>query len=535
MLKMFRYLKGSRGYMFTAVLLNILFACLNVCYTEIFRRYFNDLQGGRTSELAMFVVSLVFLELVMTATHYISSYLTSILTRRTVRRVQEEIFGSILDSMSIDIDKRPVGELAALVSNDASVAANGISYTAVRLLHLVLRFLLYAGYLFYLNWQMALITLTVGPLMLLLGKIFTNKIETKIEKLRESEADCENGVVSMLNSLSFIKINHLSGFFARRYRSSWDHREKQDGAANRVSILYDELSSMLGVIGSILILGAAALLMANGYILVGTVVAYLQLHNEIVWPFIEMSSLWKEMLSSKVSFERISEIIGLPKEKSGEEAEPPRQVECIKAEKVSFSYDGTREILSDMDFCAHKGEVVCILGENGSGKSTLIKLLCGLYLPEKGLISMDETVLTADTMKLFRSTYGFVMQNEHVFDGSIRENLTFGLDIPEERLKECAAKTGLDAYIDELEDEYETVLTNGSLSGGELKKLSLTRMLLADRPVIVMDEPFASLDEAGCKQLEKLINELRRDRIVIIVTHSKELAQHADKVVYIDS
>lgn len=395
---------------------------------------------------------------------------------------------------------------------------------------MITRFLIYTGYLFWLNGQMALITLTIGPMMLLLGKVFTKGIQKRTKSLCEAEASCETVVFSGLNALGFIKINQLADFMNRRYHKAWDNREKSNARSDRCSILYDELSSFLGVVGSILILGAAALLLANDYLMVGTVVAYLQLHNEIVWPFIEVSSLWRSLVGSKVSIARIEEALRLPAEKK-KAANSPKTVESIGAKEVSFSYDAENPVLSGVNFTARKGEIVCLLGENGAGKSTLLKLLCGLYLPTKGEIYLDDVPLTMDNMQEIRGAYGFVMQQEHVFDGTILENLLYGEGVSQKHLENCAAKTGFDAYVRELEEGYETRLTNAGLSGGELKKLSLTRMLLADKPVLVLDEPFAHLDAEGCQLLIGLLEELRPDKIIIFVTHNQEVVQYADRVV----
>ena len=310
----------------------------------------------------------------------------------------------------------------------------------------------------------------------------------------------------------------------------WDEREKRESESTRVSILYDELSSFLGVVGSVLIMGDAAVLLAQGHLLVGTVVAYLQLHNEIVWPFIEMSSLWRQTIEGRVSVKRIEQVLSVPVEQC-EALKIPEDVEHVEIRHADFSYDGATNVLTDICFEAHKGEIVCLLGENGAGKSTLLKMLCGLYLPDRGEVYLDDICLTAETMQTVRSAYSFVMQKEHVFDGTVRDNLLFGVDVPVERLDACAKKTGFDVYIRDLESGYDTVLTNGSLSGGELKKLSLTRMLLADKPVVVLDEPFAHLDAEGCKRLTALLRELRMNKIVILVTHNHELVQYADRVV----
>ncbi len=534
MKKIFTYLRGARRYMFAAILLNLLFAGMNVWYTDIFRRYFNRVQGGNTSDLTTFVIYLISLELLMTVSHYVSSLCSGLCSRYTLRHIQEKLYEHFLHAMSEDIDRQSVGGLSSLISNDAGVAASGISSGAIRFFHLVTRFFIYTVYLFLLNWQMALITLLIGPLMLLLGKIFSGRIEKRANTLREAEAACSEVMLSGLNVLTFVKINRLSGFLKHRYHDAWDKREKCSLNSDRVSILYDELTSFLGVVGSVLILGVAAVMLANGHLAVGTVVAYLQLHNEIVWPFIEMSSLWRQLLESKVSIARVEEALKIPAENPLAKT-THETVSHIEARGVVFGYHNESHVLRHVDFHARKGEIVCLLGENGAGKSTLLKLLCGLYLPKEGEVFLDDVCLTADTMQEIRSAYSFVMQHEHVFDGSIRENLTFGENIPQRDIDICAQKTGLAAYVNGLSDGYDTYLTNQSLSGGELKKLSLTRMLLADKPVIVLDEPFAHLDEEGVERLLYILEELRKDKIIILVTHNPELVRYTDRVVRIDA
>lgn len=527
---MFRYLRSSMKYMAAAVLLNIAFACMNVLYTDVFRRYFNEVQNGQTQELMVFVLSLITVEGLMTVTHFVSAFLTNKLRRKTTRRMQEDLFSRILDAMSVDIEKKPIGELSTLIRDDVSTVASSVSAVSVRLVHLIIRFALYAGYLMFLNWQMALITLTIGPMMLLAGRLFTPWMEKKGEKLRTDETANEESLQSAFGALSFIKLNSLRGYVLRRFGRTWDAKEKSDDANSAVDVLYDELSSFLGVVGSIFILGVAAVLLARGHLMVGTVVAYLQLHNEIVWPFIEMSALWGQVVQGKVSYKRIQQAMDIRMENGAEEG-VLTDVGRIEVKNVCFSYTDGHPVLKDVSFTANKGEVVCLLGDNGAGKSTLLRLIGGLYLPDTGSIALDDIPLTAENMKRIRSAYGYVMQNEHVFDGTIRENLTFEKPYSSARLEEAAEITGLSQYVKTLEEGYETKLVNGSLSGGELKKLSLTRLLLADRPVFVLDEPFAHLDKEGCDRLVSLIQTMKKDKIIFLITHKKEMTQYADRTI----
>lgn len=129
---MSQYLKGAKRYMLAAVLLNLAFSGMNIWYTDIFRRYFNSVQGGNTNALGEFVILLISLELLMTVSHYVSSICAEICRRRTMRRVQETLFDHFLHAVSMEVDRRPVGELSALISNDAAVAASGIFSSSIR-------------------------------------------------------------------------------------------------------------------------------------------------------------------------------------------------------------------------------------------------------------------------------------------------------------------------------------------------------------------------------------------------------------------
>jgi len=274
-------------------------------------------------------------------------------------------------------------------------------------------------------------------------------------------------------------------------------------------------------------LGIAAIFLARGKLLIGTVVAFLQLHNEIVWPFLEMSSMWGQIIKGKVSYRRILQVMNLHAEDTADD-ETISDVQRIEVKNVYFSYDGNHNVLENISFTAHKGEVICLLGDNGAGKSTLLKLISGLYLPTAGSIALDGTMLTKSNMKKVRSAYGYVMQNEHVFDGTILDNLTIGRDVSQKCVEEATEQTGFASYVEVQEGGYEAKLINSSLSGGELKKLSLARLLIADRPVFVLDEPFAHLDKDGIDRLVRLIQSMRKDKIIFLVTHKKEMMQYAD-------
>jgi ABC-type multidrug transport system fused ATPase/permease subunit len=237
-------------------------------------------------------------------------------------------------------------------------------------------------------------------------------------------------------------------------------------------------------------------------------------------PIQMLSIYWTSYKSSQASFDRIGEIFSLKKEIWGVKT-LPSHIEKIDFEKIHFTYDN-RVIFHDFSATFLRG-MNYITGENGSGKSTLIRLLCGLYRPDKGRILIDRQDITSLSRESLRQSVSMVFPDALIFDGSICENILIGdISASREDVVNAAKKAELDTFVSGLPDMYDTAVGEAglNLSSGEKQKIALARVILRNSPIIVFDEFTRSIDIDSKRSILSVIRKMD-DKIVIIITHDR--------------
>ena len=208
------------------------------------------------------------------------------------------------------------------------------------------------------------------------------------------------------------------------------------------------------------------------------------------------------------------------------------KIESIELKKVSFNYNYSNALINDVDIKVSKGEVLCLMGPSGCGKSTLSRLILGLLKPNQGQVLINEKIISNN--KIIKAT--ILSQNNFVFNGSIRDNILLGVnedEINDSRIIDAIKLAGIDKFIDSLPRKMETVVgDNGhKLSGGQKQRLILARVFCSSNEVLVLDEPTSSLDATNSSLIFNSINTLKKDKIIIVITHDLLLSQSFKKVI----
>jgi ABC-type multidrug transport system fused ATPase/permease subunit len=284
---------------------------------------------------------------------------------------------------------------------------------------------------------------------------------------------------------------------------------------------------------TLLVLALGSMAVLAGTITVGTLTAFVAYVGLFLSPVLQVSDIWNSYKSSQASYDRVAEIMDLRPDAEGSVPLPSGGSVEIRFEYVSFSYDH-RVVLSDVSGRFSSG-INYLTGENGSGKSTLLRLICRLYSPDSGRITINGTDLASIKRDDLRSKVSMVFSDSLIFDGTIADNILIGdLSATGDNLVLVAKKAGLDAFVQTLPKKYDTpVGENGlNLSSGEMQKIALARVLLRDSPVILFDEFTRSIDEESRKSIYEVIRQLT-GKTVIIVTHSTADIPEGSNVVHL--
>lgn len=335
-----------------------------------------------------------------------------------------------------------------------------------------------------------------------------------------------------LYSMESVKANAMEDEFCAAYGASLEelYQKKKKLTKTTTLLTLPSVFCAFGMQVTILIVGG--FLTATGRITAGELVTMISLMSFIVDPVMCLENTVVALHAYWVSLDALESYLD-------ETAPPPSEAKCLTGDacvsfkNVSFAYPGGKDILHGMTFCLRPGKIHLLRGANGSGKSTLVRLLCGTLHPQKGdivLMGIDAKTLQPQD---YESLIAVMPQENILLAGTVMENLLLCQPTAtREQATAACQKADIHETILSLPDGYDTYLTEngGVLSGGQKQRISFARTLLRDAPVMIFDEPSAALDDARCVQMHAMLEELSREKIVLLITHDARMLRETDDV-----
>jgi subfamily B ATP-binding cassette protein MsbA len=259
----------------------------------------------------------------------------------------------------------------------------------------------------------------------------------------------------------------------------------------------------------------------------------------LVAPMMQIVSIGTQITEAIAGLERTQEIM----RERPEDQDPKRRVLLpdlvgrIDFEDVSFSYDGSHEVLHDISFRSEPGTVTALVGSSGSGKSTTIGLISAFYVPTKGTIRVDGTDLSTVRLDSFRTRLGVVLQESFLFDGTIRENVAFSRpDATEEEIMRACRIARVDEFAESFADKYDTIVGERGvkLSGGQRQRISIARAILAEPRILILDEATSSLDSESEHMIQQGLSYLMQGRTTFVIAHRLSTIRRADQIMVME-
>ena len=254
----------------------------------------------------------------------------------------------------------------------------------------------------------------------------------------------------------------------------------------------------------------------------GTIVGFIQLLNYIVWPFTELMPLLGELQNGKAARNRIREIEELPCEEEEKDIEINREKMVLKVQNVSFSY-GEDDILKNLNLELQRGMFVGIVGSSGCGKSTFMQLLMNLYKPTCGEIYLTDGDRRVDGTSI-RKYISYVPQDHMLISGTVAENIAYGKEYVEmDKVISAAKRAGIHEYICTLPEQYETYVKEkgANFSFGQAQRIAIARAIYKDSPIMILDEPTASLDTVSKQIVIETLKKESENRLCMMVCHDQ--------------
>ena len=489
--------------------------------------------GAAVAELVRLALAFLAVALVNQLLAALSTYLSADVGWSATNALRTDLFRHALSLDMAYHKERTPGELIERIDGDATHLSNFFSQFVVRVAGSLLLVVGILGLLWWEDWRVGLaLTVYVVVVTALLHKRRGVAVPaTQME--REANAQLYGFIEERLAGIDDIRASGAGRYVMHRFlkvQRDWFHKTVR---AWRLRVGIWLLMMSLSIVGHVLALGLGVGLFLSGAITLGTVYLIYNYMNLLEDPLDELSRQLQEFQRAAAGFRRVRELLAeRPRIVGGSRALGPG-APAVEFENVSFAYDGDHYVLKGISFRLEAGESLGLLGRTGGGKTTLIRLLYRFYDPSVGRILVDGVDLREFDLKSYRARIGLVTQEVQLFEGTVRDNLTFfDPSITDERLYETFAKLGLESWLASLPAGLDTPLTAGGsgLSAGESQLLAFARVFLQDPGVVILDEPSARLDPATEALLTRAIERLLKGRTAIVIAHRLATVQRLDKI-----
>jgi len=382
------------------------------------------------------------------------------------------------------------------------------------------------------NVYVGLVATTIIPAYFYVSLKQARKLQGVRRQLRGQREEKNNGLLNLINSIMVIK-----SFVRETYegKKQFDLQMKLMNSqlyTRKTNFIFDAVKTFLEQIGVVLIILLTVYLVLDQQITIGAIMLHIMLFSNVSAPIRQLHRIYDEMNDAFIYAEGYFEILGSDDEieESGNYA-PSHILGDLEMSDVDFTYPNGTKALHSVSLKIENGRTTALVGLSGAGKSTVVNLLCKFYLPDSGIVSMDGVDLNNYDTNNLRNNIGIVLQQNHIFRGTIADNIRYGnMAATMEEIIESSKSAYLHDQIIQLPNGYETDAQ--MLSGGQKQRIAIARLFLKNPPIIMLDEPTASLDAIATEQIKNSLDAIKQNRTVLIISHSISQIIDAD-IIYV--
>jgi len=486
---------------------------------------------------------LVLVVMIATAIQGVTSFtLTQLLSKDAqrliadLRRKVQEHIGRLPVAF---YDSNKTGTLVSRIMSDVEGVRNLLGTGLVEFAGGLLTSAIALGFLFSISRIMTLLTFAA---LLVVGIALTKAFGTIRPIFRERGKINAEVTGRLTESLGCVRV--IKGYHAEER----EHKVFSAGVQRLLdnvlrtltatSVMSLSSSLLVGVVGAV-IMYVGGHQMAAGTLTPGKFTSYVLFLGFLVVPIVQIVAIGTQITEALAGLERTQEILN----ENREDSDPKRTVNLllitgnVEFKDVSFSYDGSRNVLQDVSFQAEPGTVTALVGSSGSGKSTTIGLIAAFHTPKSGTITVDDMDLSTVRLDSYRTQLGVVLQESFLFDGTIRENVAFSRpDSSEEEIMRACQIARVDEFAESFADRYDTVVGERGvkLSGGQRQRISIARAILANPRILILDEATSSLDSESEQLIQQGLSYLMRDRTTFVIAHRLSTIRRADQILVVE-
>ena len=414
------------------------------------------------------------------------------------------------------------GKLQARIDQGVSSLSRTVQNFFIDLLPLFTSALLALILMFAANVYVGLVALGIVPIYFWITYRQARRLKGWRREMRSHLETKSQGIKNIIDSINVIKSFNREKIEGQKQLDIQNQVTENQMKTRKVAFYYNGVKSFVKQVGTVLVIILTAYLVLIDYpgMTIGKIMYHVMLFSNVIAPITQLQRIFDDLNDALIYAEGFFGILN-----SEEEVEPsgsykPEKIHGkFELKNVDFTYPNGNQALFDVNMTIEPNKITALVGLSGAGKSTIVNLLDKFYEPQVGTITLDGIDLREYDTKFLRENIGLVLQKNHIFDGTIEENILYGNpNATHEEVVEAAKKSYIYDQIMELPKQFENKASD--LSGGQQQRIAIARMFLKNPPIIFLDEPTASLDAIATEQIKNSLDAIKKDRTVIIISHS---------------
>ncbi len=537
--RLFAFIRPYRKQFYLVVALTILSALLGPVKPWLIKEAVDKyIAAGDASHLLIITIVLLATLLLHALVQYFHTFLSGMLGQNVIRDIRVTLYRHLLRFRLGFFDKTPVGRLVTRNVSDVGQLSEVFSEGVANIVSDCLQIVVIIAIMFYTDWKLTLISLSILPLMLISTYVFKEKVKYAFNLVRNAVANLNTFVQEHISGMSVVQIFTAEEKEFKKFK----HINEEHKKANLLSVLYYSVyfpvAELLAALGTALLVWFGARGIIGEVFTIGDFILFNMLLAMLFRPIRMIADRFNTLQMGIVSANRIFNLMDShePVEASGTYI-PERLKGEVCYKSVWFAYNPEEYILKDVTFSVKEGQTIAFVGATGAGKSSIINLLNRFYSIQKGEITIDGVNLIDYDLNYLRASIAMVLQDVFLFSDTIRNNITLNNpDILDSRIIEAAELVGAKKFIENLPGgfDYNVRERGATLSVGQRQLISFIRALVYDPAIIVLDEATSSVDSETEEMIKNAIERLMKGRTAFVIAHRLSTIQKANIIVVLE-
>lgn len=469
---------------------------------------------------------------------YFGKVMSTWIAQKAILNIRSELYQKMLYLPQSMHAKSATGSLMSKITYDVTQTGNALSEAWIVITRDTLTILALIATLVYYSWQLTLVMLVIGPIVAFFINQAGRLMRTSSTDMQNDMGELTHRLEEGLKGFKEVKIYSAEQYELNRFSRAAESLRQNTMKVIKVSALNVPLVQVIAAIALSIVVYIAIQMVNSGSMTAGDLITYVTAMGLIFEPIRRITNINATVQKGMAAAESIFTILDSDNEANRGQQHLNQVTGQLEFQQVTFHYPGSDKASLDhfsLTIPAHK--TTALVGQSGSGKSTLVNLIARFYEPQQGLITLDGHAIQDIELNDYRSQIAFVSQNVVLFQDSIAANIAYGqTDYDEEAIINATKAAHAWEFIEKLPDGLQTDIgNNGSLlSGGQRQRIAIARAFLKNAPILILDEATSALDNQSEQMIQQALDELRKDRTVIMIAHRLSTIQGADQIAVID-